>query len=163
LPRIEWAQLEVLSGEGGWTGTFTRQPAEARPIRRRFNEFLARFDRTPALKADIEREFGYLLQSIQHRFAAGTPGARGQIDWQGQGEIRLMQRLSPVEACTPYVFLTSSVLLDFDVRPPEDYPHPDFDPRGSAFRLGMGPLILMYGNLRSWKMEEEAHVNRVSQ
>lgn len=144
IPKIEWAQYEVLSGEGGFFGKFIPQPANERPIKVRFNEFLKRFDRMPDLKAQIENEFSGLLRSINLRFASGTPGARGQIDWQGSGEIKLMQELSPVEACVPHLHLTSALLLDFDVRPPEEYPNPEFTADDQSFRLGMGPVVLRY-------------------
>ena len=98
----------------------------------------------PDLKAQIENEFAGLLRAINLRFASGTPGARGQIDWQGAGDIKLMQELSPVEACVPHLHLTSALLLDFDVRPPEEYPNPEFTSDEKSFRLGMGPAVLRY-------------------
>lgn len=145
IPKIEWAQLEVLAGDGGWFGTFLTEPSAKRPTRQRFEEFVKLFERDPAMQRELRRAFGLLLKEINEQFAEGTPGSHGMVDWQGGDKvIQLMQELSPVEACVPHVALTSSLLLDLEFASAEEYPSPEYPSTDKTIRLGMGPLLLTY-------------------
>jgi len=148
-PRIEWAQLEILAGDGGWFGSFHSLPSSERPMKKRLESFLAVFNENPPLQHQIRNEFDLFLRSIVEQFASHTLGSRGIVDWQGSSPVELIQELSPVEACIPHVFFTSSILFDYDIRPPEEYPNPEFIPSETTFRLGMGPVLLTYYELKN--------------
>lgn len=145
LPKIEWAQFEVLSGEGGWFGTFLTKPSSERPIRQRFESWWERFRNSPQMQAELQAAFSSILKQIQEHFSSTSPGSHGIIDWQGGGpEIQLMQELSPVEACVPHVALTGSLLLDLKSEPSEEYPNPTYPSHENMVQLGMGPVLLTY-------------------
>jgi len=144
IKKFEWAQLEVLSGQGGWTGRFLSGASAERPMARRFQEFLRIFDGDPVKKLEIEKAFSFLLRTIQEQFNAGTPGSRGMVDWQGANAIQLVQELSPVEGCVGSMLLSSSLLVDFEIQADEVYPNPALSLDPSIKYLGMGPVVLVY-------------------
>ena len=142
--KFEWAQLEVLSGHGGWFGRFFSSPGARRPMCARFDAFIRAFDGQPERKREVTEAFSVLLRSINEHFTIGTPGRRGIVDWQGPQGIQLVQELSPMEACVGHLSLASALLVDYEIEPQEAYPNPVLSPDPSIRYLGMGPVVLSF-------------------